>query len=169
MSQTRILPSVMTVRSRCMVPDALPVLIEVPRIETVGRQESHRARPTGLSLPYVAPRQGRQPAPAPAAPPRSPLGLRLAWTDTDRFCGLLCLVRPFAASRRRHRQLRRLEATGPSACASSIPAARMALPTDDGPRRSSHGAGDPAFDRSGKPGDWSRGGGARHPSGLLVA
>jgi hypothetical protein len=50
MSQTRILPSVMKVRSRCMVPDALPTLIQVPRIEVVDRKNRiRRAEP-----PYPA-------------------------------------------------------------------------------------------------------------------
>ncbi len=42
MSQTQILPSVMTARSRCIVPDALPTLIAVPRIETDGRKSRVR-------------------------------------------------------------------------------------------------------------------------------
>jgi hypothetical protein len=35
MSETGILPSVATTRSRCITPDALPILIAVPRIEAV--------------------------------------------------------------------------------------------------------------------------------------
>lgn len=46
MSQTGILPAVVTVRSSRVTPDALPILIAVPRIETVRRQRRvERAEP----------------------------------------------------------------------------------------------------------------------------
>jgi hypothetical protein len=42
MSQTQILLSGMTVRSRCLSSDALPILIEVPRLGAVGRKNRVR-------------------------------------------------------------------------------------------------------------------------------
>ncbi len=61
MSQTQLLPSVMTVRSRCMVPDALPILIEVPRIETVGRKTRVRSNQPAHPAEWQRGMRGRRP------------------------------------------------------------------------------------------------------------
>ncbi len=64
MSQTRILPSITTAQSRRTFPDALPILIEVPRIEPVHRKgrvlRAEPAYPPGWHRGMVNRRTGRR-------------------------------------------------------------------------------------------------------------